>query len=172
MCQSRQPERRCSAGLKQENGPRSAQEMHQGLLLLQSHRSRRACYWSCPFCPGCRVGSMKEYLEHIETSHEEVQSNKDGPIMCIICNAEVRAPRLALHLVKSTGKDPCHQSTLTQRRSLPAGILAYVDHHGCHPRNQGNYLLCIHRTVCSLTCSCYMAGGLQERSHGEVGSSG
>ena len=64
--------------------------MHQGLLLLQSHRSRRACYWSCPFCPGCRVGSMKEYLEHIETSHEEVQSNKDGPIMCIICNAEVR----------------------------------------------------------------------------------
>ena len=80
-----------SPGLKREHGAAAAQEMHQGLLLLQSQGSRRACYWSCPFCPSCRVGSMKEYLDHIEACHGEVQVDQDGaPTMCMICNLEVR----------------------------------------------------------------------------------
>ena len=81
--------------MKREHGQGPAEQVEKGLGLLKRCDNQRACYWICPFCmtKDCaprHFPTAKEFLTHVDTCHEGVQTNEEGePCMCSACEAEV-----------------------------------------------------------------------------------
>ncbi|KAK9819988.1 hypothetical protein WJX72_004826 [[Myrmecia] bisecta] len=85
----RVPVQRIMEVVKKEQGLDATEDVAEGLSIMRSMNNRRACYWHCPCCDA-RFNTAKQYSEHTETFHEEVQQLEDGStVSCAKCTHEV-----------------------------------------------------------------------------------